>query len=168
MSSRGNSTPRLTDWLTDRQSQCDFDFGRLQFSWVKWRKVAGWWVRIQLKVSLWREDQEVDVKWPPTWDPIGWVVSWEDLYTWVCKKEILYVISGVCNSMRLLIVPMLKSVVRERLMETNRLRTLVRVCQWLVKCCCESYISVINKSKIKSETAFKWPLFVTVCTYSSF
>jgi hypothetical protein len=26
MSPRRGSTPRLTDWLTDRQSQCDFDF----------------------------------------------------------------------------------------------------------------------------------------------
>jgi hypothetical protein len=26
MNSRWGSTPRLTDWLTDRQSQCDFDF----------------------------------------------------------------------------------------------------------------------------------------------
>jgi hypothetical protein len=26
MSPRWGSTPRLTDWLTDRQSQCDFDY----------------------------------------------------------------------------------------------------------------------------------------------
>jgi hypothetical protein len=39
------------------------------------------------------------------------------------------VISGVCKSARLLIVPVLKFVARERLVETNSLRTLIHVCQ---------------------------------------
>jgi hypothetical protein len=30
----GGSTPKLTDWLTDRQSQCDFDFDFEQFSFL--------------------------------------------------------------------------------------------------------------------------------------
>jgi hypothetical protein len=33
--------------------------------------------------------------------------------------------SGACNSLRLLLVPVLKSVARKRILETNRLRTLV-------------------------------------------
>jgi hypothetical protein len=40
---------------------------------------------------------------------------------------VVTVIFGVCNSVRL-IVPVLKSIVRKQLVETNRLRTLVCVC----------------------------------------
>jgi hypothetical protein len=51
-----------------------------QFSWVKWRKqlVCEW---VQMKVRLWREDQEVGVKWPPSWDPVSWVVNWQEYCT---------------------------------------------------------------------------------------
>jgi hypothetical protein len=83
-------------------------------------------VSCQLKVSLWRKDCGVSVKWTPAWEAD---VSWEwVLYGRLWRKELVArlrlwkedfnVIFGVCNSVRLLIVPMLKSVGRKRLVET--------------------------------------------------
>jgi hypothetical protein len=97
MSPRSGSTPRLVDWLTDRQSQCDFDFElqRVVSSSAEWSDVkylAGEWessvVSWQLKISQWREDQEAGVKWPPAWDPVSWVVSWQEFYTGGWEKRI--------------------------------------------------------------------------------
>jgi hypothetical protein len=53
MSPKWGSTPRLTDWLNDRQSQCDFDF---DFTRV---------LRLQL------EEQEFCVRWPPACEDVS-------------------------------------------------------------------------------------------------
>jgi hypothetical protein len=44
-------------------------------------------VRLSVKVSLWREGCEVGVKWLPDWDPVNWVVSWQEFYTGSCNKR---------------------------------------------------------------------------------
>jgi hypothetical protein len=119
-----------------------------QFSWVKWHEVAGWWVRefsCHLKDSLWREDKEVGVKWPPAWDPLSWVVSSVDrssaqaaVTTWAWEAE---------ESLSV------EAVARKRRVETNRLWTLICICQWsvkFVKCSSEWCIQVVNKSNIQS------------------
>jgi hypothetical protein len=58
----------------------------LELSAVQLSEVAGWWVSsvnraVQLKVSLWREDYEVGVKWPPAWDPVISDDSWQEFCT---------------------------------------------------------------------------------------
>jgi hypothetical protein len=52
-----------------------------QFSWVLQGRLRRWcysWlVSCQLKVSLWREDWEAGVKWPPAWSAASWGLAAE-------------------------------------------------------------------------------------------
>jgi hypothetical protein len=41
---------------------------------VKKKTIGAMQFSCQLKVSLWREDQEVGVKWPPAWVPVSWAL----------------------------------------------------------------------------------------------
>jgi hypothetical protein len=79
------------------------------------------------------------VKWTPAWDPVSWFVSWQSVLHGRLWQENLDAVSWRI------------SLCRSRCQETasgdcNRLRSLVCVCQWSVKCSSEWCIQVVNKS----------------------
>jgi hypothetical protein len=58
----------------------------VQLSEVTW---SSWLVseRVQLKVSLWREDWEVGVKWSPAWDLVSCQLTVDKFCTGGCDKR---------------------------------------------------------------------------------
>jgi hypothetical protein len=121
---------------------CWLKLAAVQLSEVRW---SSWLVRVQLRVSLWREGYEIGVKWPPAWDPVTWVVSWEAVLQGRLWQEDLS-----AGSWRI-------SIVRSRCYETasgdcDRLRTLACVFQWSVNCSSEWRIQVVNKIQYPIHT----------------
>jgi hypothetical protein len=115
---RGNGTQRnnrrtvFSTWAVPRYykqdslkqgSSCWLELSAVQFSEVTW---SSWLVsgRVPLEVSLWREDKEGGVKWPPAWNLVSWAVSWQELCTggceertWAREAEISHRIAGVLD-----------------------------------------------------------------------
>jgi hypothetical protein len=88
-------------------------------------------VRCHLKISLWPEDKEVGVRWPPASELV------KELQFSHCELLLLEDGSwgtGKVREPRVRRCPPLKAVTRQRLVDTNILRTLVCAWQWSVKC----------------------------------
>jgi hypothetical protein len=137
----------LTDWLTDRQSQSDFDFDLtwpVQLSEVTWSK---WLVgeRVQLQFSWKSVCEEKTRRLVRNGRQPGTQLVELSVDKEFCK--------GGCDKrtrVREAEESTLVGAVRKRLEETNGLRTLVCVCQWSVNCSSERCIQMFNKYNIQS------------------
>jgi hypothetical protein len=79
------------------------------------------------------------MNWSPAWDPVSLIVSWETVLHERLWQEDL--------SDRNWIISLDRSCCQETASEDcNKLRTLVCVCQWSVKCSSELCIQVVSKS----------------------
>jgi hypothetical protein len=126
-SSRVPSEQLVESWAPQRRlRRWRYEFSWLfscqQFSRVKRREVAGWWMREfswELKVRQWRDDFACAV--------VQRYLEW-DCYNACVKIRCQETANGDCNG----------------------LRTQVCVCEWSVNCSSEWCIQVVNKSNIQS------------------
>jgi hypothetical protein len=118
-----------------------------QFSWVKWHEVAGWWVREFSCQFNWKSTCEEKNRWL-VWN--GQQPGIQLVEGWQLRR----VLHGRLWQENLWAESWI-SLGRSRCQETaigdcNRLRTLVCVCQWSIKCSSKWCIQVVNKSNIQS------------------
>jgi hypothetical protein len=113
MSPRWGSTPRLTYWLTERQSQSDFDFNfrlsAVQLSEVKW---SSWLVseRVQLRTGSWVE------LYKGGWDEMAQWLSWQS--TRVQLRDIRTTVTTWAQEVEE--SPLLEAFASERLLKTQQ------------------------------------------------
>jgi hypothetical protein len=101
--------------------------------------------------------------WPPGWDPVSWVVSWQEFCTSGCDER-----TWVWETEK-------SSLGRSSCQETangycNILKALIHVCQWYVKCSSKLFIQVVNTPskvtyhQIRDNIHYGWsPLQIYTC-----